>query len=190
MSKPLVTRTAFDPHLRHSAPGMRGAIDALVQGSLVELFGAYGVAAAPLPRGVGQGASLPDMSVAVAFHRAGARERSGRLTLSLSSAVVDAMKGSESQSVQKDWARELASQLMGRIKNRLLSFSARVEVGGLSLVDSKLLERHVQATPSVLVYRARTRRGDVVATLSGLPEERELVFVGVPSTTEGSLILF
>jgi hypothetical protein len=169
---------------------MRGALDALVQGSLVELFGAYDVAAAPLPRAVGLGATIPDMSVAVAFHRSGSRERTGSLTLSLPSALLDAMRSSETKSVKTDWARELTNQLMGRIKNRLLSFSVRIEVGGLTTVDSKTLERQVQTTPSVRVYRARTLRGDVVATLSGLPEERELVFVGAPVTTEGTLILF
>jgi hypothetical protein len=189
MSKRLITGEPLTQP-RQGAPGMRGAIDSLVQGSLVELFGAYGVAVAPLPRSIAQGVTIPDMSVAVSFHYAGERGRTGRLSLSMSSQLLDSMKASESRSVKTDWARELANQLMGRIKNRLLPFNVRIDVGSLTTLESNMLERQVRATPALRVYLARALRGDVVATLGGLPDDRELTYVGSPSAAEGTLILF
>ncbi len=170
--------------------GVRGALDALVLGALVDLFQAYDVAVAPLPRLVpGRPPALPDLSAAIAFTRA--RAASGRLTLSASPAVLDLTRGGAGDSLRIDWIRELANQLMGRIKNRLLHFSARVDVGTLSHVDSKLLATQLQKVPSPRVYAARTLRGEVVVTIDGLPEESELVYVGAGTQpAEGDMLLF
>lgn len=176
-----------------AAQGARGAIDSLVQGSLVELFAAHQVAVAPLPRSPALfGARVPDVSASVAFSPTGSGESSGRLTLSLSSELLELMlsKNVQDASVKLDWARELASQLLGRIKNRLLPFGVRLSIGRLAALDSQQLETSLKSASNVRVYTCRTLRGDVLVTLQGLPEEHTLTYVGTSSASEGSLILF
>lgn len=178
---------------RAGASGARGAIDPLVQGALVELFAAHHVAVAPLPRSPAQlRATVPEVSVTVAFSQAVGSEPSGRLTLSISSALLELMltRNAQDTSVKLDWARELASQLLGRIKNRLLPFGVRLGIGKLALVDSRQLELSLQAASNVRVYTCRTLRGDVLVTLQGLPEEHTLTYVGAPPASEGSVIWF
>ncbi len=53
---------------RFAANGVRGAIDSLVQGSLVELFDAYNVAVAPMPRSSGDRlVVVPEVTAAVSL---------------------------------------------------------------------------------------------------------------------------
>lgn len=175
------------PH--SSDHGVRGAIDSLVLGSLVDLFQAYGVAVAPLPRAApGRAPAIPELSAAIAFTRDGGG--SGRLTLSTPNAVLDLTRNGAT-GMRQDWVRELTNQLMGRIKNRLLHFSARVEVGALNLLDSKLVTAHLERTQKVRVYAGRTLRGEVVVTIEGLPEESALVYVGAGTLpSEGDALFF
>jgi hypothetical protein len=176
---------------KFAATGTRGALDSLVQGSLVELFAAHQVAVAPLPRSsASRIPNLPDVSVSVAFSYSAGGEHAGRLTLSLPSAVLDQMRGPDGGAVKLDWARELGNQLMGRIKNRLLPFDLRLTIGALAALDSTALERQLQSGGSARIYTARSLRGTIVVTLQGLPEEYKLVYVGGPPPTEGSVIWF
>ena len=176
---------------KFAPPGARGAIDSLVQGSLVELFAAHQVAVAPLPRSsASRVPNLPDVSVAVAFSYAAGGEHAGRLTLSLPSAVLDQTRGPDGAAIKVDWARELANQLMGRVKNRLLPFDLRLTIGAQTVVDSTALERQLQSGGSARIYTSRTLRGTIVVTLQGLPEEYKLVYVGAPPPAEGSVIWF
>lgn len=172
--------------------GVRGAIDSLVQASLVELFAAYGVAVAPLPRSLAaRPPALPNVSACVSLLVHGDSTRPGRLTLSLPDVVLELMRGVDTSSLKEDWARELCNQLMGRLKNRLLHFSVRIDGGALSTIDSQTLARQLASAPSARVYAVRTLRGEVVVTLQGMPEERELVYVGAgPSANEGDAIWF
>lgn len=165
---------------------LRLAIDSLVHASLVDLFNAYGVAFAPLPCSSATTTALPEVSVAAAFrHGAGG---AGRLTLSLPSVLLEHMKSAEPTSVRMDWARELANQLMGRIKNRLLPFGVRLELGQLTLLDPKLLQRQLQDVSGVRVYVGRTLRGDVLVTVRGLPADSTLAYVGAAGAPEGTLL--
>jgi hypothetical protein len=177
---------SFEPAFGEPKSGVRVAIDSLVQASLVDLFNAYGVALAPLPRSSTSGSPLPDVTVAAAFSQAGAA--SGRLTLSLPSALLEHMKGGEPTSVRMDWARELASQLLGRIKNRLLPFGVRLESGLLTLLDAKLAQHQLRDLTSVRAYVGRTLRGLVLVTVEGLPQDSALSYVGTKGTAEGTLL--
>lgn len=180
-----VTVGGKDPGL-----GVRGAIDALVLGALVDLFQAYGVAVAPLPRiAMGRVPVLPEVSATIAFSRAGAAP--GRLSLSVPPAVLDLSRSGATATSQQDWIRELTNQQMGRVKNRLLHFSVRVEVGLLVSVDSKQLALQLERTPNARVYAGRTLRGEIIVTLDGMPEESELSYVGAGTQpSEGDVILF
>lgn len=169
----------------------RGAIDSLVQGSLVELFQAYSVALAPQPRTSRDPLpKLPEICAWISFTH-GTQKRTGKLTLSLSAGVVGLMKVDLGGNRQVDWARELCNQLMGRIKNRMLQFNVRLQAGLPSSIDAKLLEDQLRNAPTMRSYLGRTIRGDVVVTLDGLPHEAELVYVGPTSVAnEGEAIFF
>lgn len=173
-----------------SAPGAaRGCVDSLVQGSLVDLFAAYGIAAAPLPRMAGQMVSeLPEISFALSFKCESRQRNAGKLTFSVPTALLDHMKSDETASVRLDWARELANQLLGRIKNRLLPFATRLDVGNPSVVEPRQLRERLQAQRDLRVYAARTVRGIVLVTLEGLPNDAELKYVGPGSAAEGALL--
>jgi hypothetical protein len=173
-----------------TAQAQRGTVDSLVQASLVDLFQAYDIAVAPMPRSARERPPpLPDVSAMIGFSTDS--RRSGRLTLSLPSAVLALMKSVQGGFRQADWARELSNQLMGRIKNRLLQFSVRLQAGLPSNVDSKVLESQLQGSSSVRAYAGRTLRGEVVATLEGMPSDVELKYVGPGSVaTEGETIFF
>jgi hypothetical protein len=161
-------------------------VDSLLQASLVDLFKAYGVAFAPLPRSAITGPLAYEVSVAAAF-RSGSGS-GGRLTLSLPSALLEHMKGDELSSVRIDWARELANQLLGRIKNRLLPFGVRIEIGLLTLLDLKLMQDQLQNLSGLRVCLGRTLRGPVLVTARGLPEDSSLSYVGGAGATEGTML--
>lgn len=179
---------SIPPSFGEPKSGLRVAIDSLVQASLVELFNAYGVALAPLPRSSVASSALPEISVAAAFRYGGTGGSGGRLTLSLPSALLEHMKSTEVTSVRMDWARELANQLLGRIKNRLLPFGVRLEIGSLTLLDPKLLQHQLQDLSGQRLYAGRTLRGLVLATLQGLPADSALTYVGGVAATEGAML--
>lgn len=172
--------------------GVRGALDSIVQSSLVDLFAAYDMAVAPSPRSSAQRPpSFPDISAAVAFTRRSPALLSGRLTLSVPEAVLELTKRGNASALRVDWARELASQLLGRIKNRLLQFSVRLDTGVSTAIDSRTLAARLPLSPGVLVYSGRSLRGELVVTLEGAPEASQLVYLGpVNVATEGETILF
>jgi hypothetical protein len=173
------------PAFNEPKSGVRLAIDSLVQASLVDLFNGYDVALAPLPRTSAPSASLPEVSVAASFSNSGA---TGRLTLSLPTALLEHMKHAEATSVRMDWARELTNQLLGRIKNRLLPLGVRLEIGLLTLLDTKLLAHQLQDPSGLRIYVGRTLRGLVLVSIRGLPEDSALAYVGAVGASEGSLL--
>jgi hypothetical protein len=176
--------------------GMRGIIDALLQGSLVELFQAYGVAIAPLPRDVrAEPERYPELSALISFTAASDGKcagANGRLSLSLPTEVMEAMQASRAlQGRHADWTRELVNQLMGRFKNRLLPYGAKLQAGLPSSIAREALEAQSPRPAGRRVYRARTLRGEIVATLDGTLNEAELSYTaptGAPA--EGEMLLF
>jgi hypothetical protein len=161
-------------------------VDSLLQASLVELFGAYGVAFAPLPRSALGAPTAPEVSVAAAFRNEAGT--GGRLTLSLPAALLEHMKHEEATSVRMDWARELANQLLGRVKNRLLPFGVRIDIGLLTLLDPKLMQHQLQELSGLRVCHGRTLRGPVLVTVRGLPEDSSLSYVGAVRAKEGGML--
>jgi hypothetical protein len=178
-----------------SSTSLRGIIDALLQASLVDLFQAYGVACAPLPRdGRTEPERYPELSATIGFTASSGNSAraSGRLTLSMSPEVMELMQGERPLPVRhSDWSRELVNQLMGRFKNRLLPYGAKLQAGLPTSGGREALESGGERAVGRRMYRARTVRGEVVATLDGSLNEAGLSYVG-PTTTasEGELILF
>lgn len=185
-------RRAPESSPQSTAQAQRGTVDSLIQASLVDLFQAYGIALAPMPRSLRERPpALPDVSAMIGFTTES--RRTGRLTLSLPSAVIGLMKIETPNGFrQGDWARELTNQLMGRIKNRMLQFSVRLQAGLPANLEPKLLESQLQAAPANMrAYTGRTLRGEVVVTVEGMLDDAELKYVG-PSrvASEGDTILF
>ena len=170
---------------------MRGAVDSLVLGCLVDLFAAYEVAVAPLPRIARERAPIvPDVSAVVGFTRQQSGHQPGRMTLSLPSLVLSLMKSGTDNALKGDWARELANQLMGRVKNRLLQFGEQLKMGISSGIDAEAVVRQLQL-PSTRVYSGRTLRGEILVTVDGMPNDAELSYVDpVKVAAEGDLVLF
>jgi hypothetical protein len=184
----LMPASQTPPESSFSEPksGVRVMVDSLLQAALVDLFGAYGVAFAPLPRSAFSASMAPEVSVAAGF-RSGSGT-GGRLTLSLPAALLEHMKGEEPTSVRLDWARELANQLLGRVKNRLLPFGVRMDIGLLTLLDPKLMQHQLQDLSGLRVYCGRTLRGPVLVTVRGLPEDSSLSYAGAVRAKEGSVL--
>jgi hypothetical protein len=169
---------------------VRGAIDALVQGALVELFQAYGVAMAPLPRSaLHRAPNGAELCAAISFSYPRSRAP-GRLVLVVPTAVLGLLREVQLHGTQEDWLKELANQLLGRIKNRLLQFSVSLTIG-LPTTHEAAEVKVDSSSPLVRIYLGRTLKGHVVATLEGLPPESELVYVGPSAAaSEGETILF
>jgi hypothetical protein len=183
----------MDPNAASQSPpsAVRGAVDSIVQSSLVELFAAYDIAVAPLPRIARERApKVPDVSAMISFTTQHAPNHRGRLTLSAPSAVLELMKDGAASTLKGDWTRELANQLLGRIKNRLLQFSVRLETGISLGADAQTVERQLQSSDTRL-YAGRTLRGEILVTLAGIPHENQLTYVSaVKVAAEGEVILF
>ncbi|HVY32235.1 MAG TPA: hypothetical protein VHB79_37115 [Polyangiaceae bacterium] len=160
-----------------------------MQSSLVGLFAAYEVAVAPLQGVAGSQPEAQDISVAMPF-RCSTHSAPGRLTLSMPRPLLDTMKSAETKYVKLDWARELANQLGGRIKNRLLPFGVRLDIGTASLMDSRQVRLEIASQAVESVYPAMTRSGRLLVTLEGLPRDLDATNVGSPTPSEGSTIFF
>lgn len=186
--EPLSTPSASSP--LSSRAGGNG--DAIVQGALVELFAAHGISAAPLPKRSGAyDLAVPELSVVTEFKRRTNSElKGGRLTLSVAQGLAESLKPGETRSIQLDWVRELTNQLAGRIKNRLLNFGVRLELGVPLLAQQKMLEHELQAGSAGRLYSARSVRGPILVTARGLPDASELSYVGRAGPVEGSMLLF
>ncbi len=181
------------PQLDPPTIGVRGAVDALVQVALVDLFQAYGVSVAPLPRSAFRRlTTVPDVTAAISFASSARSSRRGQLTLSIPKPVLEQMTDDPARPLRhSDWARELTNQLIGRIKNRLLQFSIQLATGLPSNLDPKRLEALINGSTALRVYAGRTLRGQVLATLEGMPQEAELVYLGPGCVAaEGDAILF
>lgn len=169
----------------------QGDPDSLVQGALVDLFSAYDVPVAPLPRSSGPFLGpVPEVSSTLDFKRRSTAVENGRLTLSLGRALLEGMKPGVGNSILLDWARELANQLGGRIKNRFLPFGVRIDLGMPSIADQKMLEHELRSGSAGRIYLGRSVRGQILVTLRGMPENSELNYVGGVAASEGSTLFF
>jgi hypothetical protein len=180
-----------------SAQPQRVAMDAIIQGSIVDLFQTCGVALAPQPRGRSNFATLviPEVTAAVSFTlttQEVPRPVPGRLTLSIPEAVFEIMNAQSSRRPPlSDWIRELTNQLAARIKHRFLQFRVAMVVGLPGLIAREAMENQRTRFPTQRVYLGRTLRGEVLVTLDAPIDESKLTYSGaVEVGSEGDVILF
>lgn len=175
---------------QHGAPeanaqgSPRKTLDVILQSAAVDLFHNSGFAVAPL-------ASCPVERLQryhehVAMLGFDGPQLMGVLTLSIPEALLP--PGSASI---LDWMGELSNQLFGRVMNRLAVFQLklrpRVPIG----LSGPILERLRKRTPSEVLYRFRTVRGDILVTLDAPLDDVTLAYSGTAQVAhEGDVILF
>jgi hypothetical protein len=177
---------AADPRVACAA---RTAVDSILHSSAVELFHAEGVAVAPLrPTAVGAQQRFYEWVGVVAFD---APNLSGTLCVSVPRAVWLARStgvGAPTDSAAlADWSRELANQLIGRIKTRLIKFQVELRPRPPTALSGAVLEPNRRRTASELLYRFRALRGDVLVVVDAPLERSILAYSGGSEVTrEGS----
>ncbi|WP_437336235.1 chemotaxis protein CheX [Sorangium sp. So ce394] len=166
-------------------------IDVLVQGATVELFHFYGVAIAPANTGDSREEVRlhTDPASTVEFS---ARGFSGFLALSANQGVFRAMTGVPPMvDGVGDWMREVANQLMGKVKSRLARFQIALQAELPQLRHPSDVERRSRSCKQQCCYSFRTLKGEVLVTLSGDFDESSLVFSNAsPLPLDGKVILF
>jgi hypothetical protein len=175
------------------ASAARTAIDTILQSSMVELFHSLGIAVAPIrPAPLGAQQRFYEWVGLIHFE---ATNVSGVLTVSMPMAVWSSRRASagsvgDSETIA-DWHRELANQLMGRIKNRLLRFQLELRPRLPSALSGAALELHRKRSGTELLYRFRALRGDVLVVVDAPLERAILAYSGeLQVAREGELILF
>jgi hypothetical protein len=171
----------------------RTAIDTILQSSAVELFHAEGVALAPMrPTAVGAQQRFYEWVGVVAFE---APNLSGTLCVSVPRAVWLARRAGagapKDGAALADWSRELANQLIGRVKNRLIKFQVVLRPRLPTALSGAALEQNRPRTATELLYRFRALRGDVLVVFDAPLERTILAYSGGSEVArEGELILF
>jgi hypothetical protein len=176
-----------------AASAARTAIDTILQSSTVELFHSQGVAVAPLrPVALGNQQRFYDWVGVIHFEAA---NLSGVLTVSTPMAVWSSREGSADQRQDAeslaDWHRELANQLIGRVKNRLLKFQLVLRPRLPSALSGAALELHRKRSAAEVLYRFRALRGDVLVVVDAPLERAILAYTGdLQVAREGDVIQF
>jgi hypothetical protein len=175
-----------------AASAARTAIDTILQSSTVELFHSQGVAVAPLrPCALGDQRRFYEWVGLIHFE---AKNLSGVLTVSTPMAVWssrEAAAGTADSETIADWNREMANQLMGRIKNRLLKFQLTINPRLPSALSGAALELHRKRSATEILYRFRALRGDVLVVVDAPLDRAILAYSGgMQVASEGELILF
>jgi hypothetical protein len=184
---------------RHAASGdaakasPRTTLDVILQSAAVDLFHNSGLAVAPL-------ASCPVERLQryhehVAMLGFDGPQLMGVLTLSIPLALLDARLESASEppgsASSLDWMRELSNQLFGRVMNRLAVFQLKLRPHVPLGLSGPVLERLRKRSPSEVLYRFRTVRGDILVTLDAPLDDVTLAYSGTAQVAhEGEVILF
>ena len=176
-----------------STKASRTTLDVILQSAAVDLFHNSGFAVAPL-------ASCPverlqryhEHVAMLGFDGPGLM---GALTLSIPGALLDARAESSptpaGSSNMLDWMSELSNQLFGRVMNRLAVFQLRLRPHVPIGLSGPVLERLRKRTPTEVLYRFRTVRGDILVTLDAPLDDVTLAYSGSAQVAhEGDVILF
>lgn len=166
-------------------------LDIVMQSSAVDLFHACGIAVAPLPRSEPRAGHVvhPALVAMIDFN---SRGFTGTLAVCVPDAVFAVVpQNPERRFDGKDWIREMANQLLGRVKGRLLQLAITLQATLPSLVDAATVQRLRDRSPFSAAYRFRTLRGEIVVSLLGDIDPSIFVYTGTtPAAVEGDIIVF
>jgi len=171
----------------------RTTLDVILQSAAVDLFHNSGFAVAPL-------ASCPVEQLQryhehVAMLGFDGPQLMGVLTLSIPAALLEARAGGSpvpaGSASLLDWMAELSNQLFGRVMNRLAVFQLKLRPHVPLGLSGPVLERLRKRSPSEVLYRFRTVRGDILVTLDAPLDDVTLAYSGSAQVAhEGEVILF
>ncbi len=171
------------------ADGFR-ILDAMLQSSAVELFHSFGIAIAPSTRSKIIPADI-DRSVGASITFTG-HALSGELVLMVPAEVFALAHTDDPRPyTSPDWTREMANQLLGRLRNRLMKCQVDLRSGLPRSFSGTVSDRERLKKKPLAVYTFRTLRGDVTVILAGIADDQVLVYSGAnESASEGDVILF
>lgn len=175
----------------HKGVQREEVFDTLVQSATVALFHAYGVAAAPLtPTTEPVSAFQPEFPVgAICFRGKGI---DCALIVSTPQAVRSQMRLDEHRRWdERDLAKELVNQAMGRLKNRLSQYQVELTCGLPICADRpNQLDRAMRTPGPLTVYRFRTIHGHILVSLKGTIDPGALAYSGtIKLYGEGEVII-
>lgn len=168
----------------------RTILATIVQSSVVELFRGQSITVAPRPRG-----HLPtklDENFVGASIGFSSKPITGTLLLLVSQSLYTLPSSTHPAGVKTvEVTRELSNQLLGRIKNRLLTYRVVLQMGLPLVVASNARNLGRGDSPEFLEYGFQSLRGDVYVSLRGRMDFSAIVYSGaLEAANEGDVILF
>lgn len=170
-------------------------LDTLVHGAAVDLFRAFGIAAAPMVLPGPARAGVEQLSGTEVLASIGfvGRGFTGTLLLAVPEAAFELIQQAPGRQFGvRDWTREAANQLLGRIKSRVRPYQVHITCGLPSTPNRNFIEQLKLRSKTLLVYAFRTIRGGIFVVLAGDLDCSLFVYSGglaaLPS--EGDVILF
>jgi len=173
-------------------PAQPGVFDTLIQSSTVALFHDYGVAAAPLtPTFIGVEDFRAHYPLAAIGFRGPGMDAALILSIPLEVSAHVRMEASR-QLDQRDLARELVNQAMGRIKNRLSQYQVTLKCGLPASANTlRDLDRIAPQRGPLTVYRLRTIYAQILVATKGAIDPSHLVYSSATVLNgEGDIIVF
>jgi hypothetical protein len=131
-------------------------IDELSCNHFVELFKMYGVQLVPANLGAVDGQALLYCGI-IGFSGEGIR---GSLAVAGSGSLLDASNPTPG-SPQRDWIAEVANQLMGHVKSRLLGFSVEVYMSTPIVLRGERLSLESRGVSEPRIFTDPSRSGHV-----------------------------
>jgi hypothetical protein len=155
---------------RGSSPSTSGTLlkptvlDTIIQSSTVEILRFYDIAVAPRGRREVVGfVPKADAVGVIAFEGPNIK---GNMTLAIPVAVgTDPTPRIPPDTTHEEWTFELTSQVMGRIKSRLIQFQLRLKTHLPSMLSGEALERYKRRTVREVVYSFTALRGEITLTV-------------------------
>lgn len=164
-------------------------VDTIIRGAAVDLFHSYSIALAPVAHTHRpQQLTLPEVAAFIDFD---APRFSGTLYVCCPPDLVPQSGNANRKATAEDWVRELANQLLGRIKKRLLQSKLDLKAGLPKTGNRELIQRHFARVENPRLYEFRTLHGRVVMLIEGLISDSVINYAGdAAKATEGDIILF
>lgn len=168
----------------------RTILATIVQSSVVELFRGQNITVAPRPRGQIP-AKLDDTFVGASIGFTSAPISGTLLLLVSRSLFLSANPAQPTAAKSVELTRELSNQLLGRIKNRLLTYRIILQMGLPVAVASNARNLGRGDSPEFLEYGFQSLRGEVYVSLRGRMDFTAVAYSGaLEAANEGDVILF
>lgn len=164
------------------------AVDTIIQSSTVEILRSYDVSVAPRGRMelVGH-VPASDVVGIIGFEGEGI---SGNLVLAVPTAVCNLrMPRRPPNTTHAEWTYELTSQVMGRIKNRLIQFQVKLRTHLPTVLSGKAVERYRSRSATEVLYRFLALRGEITVAVDASLTRAKLEYSNAPLVVGDNQVL-